>query len=88
MLTLRILGKRVLHLINQQHVIHRFTAVTRLGADLLAVGDIIRHGIAIDLNSTCVFISFKNHYFTKNLDCFSHIVTLFTTTFQSFLINH
>ncbi len=40
------------------------------------------------LNSTCVFISFKNHYFTKNLDCFSHIVTLFTTTFQSFLINH
>ncbi len=60
----------------------------RIGADLLAVGDIIRHGIAIDLNSTCVFISFKNHYFTKNLDCFSHIVTLFTTTFQSFLINH
>ncbi len=25
-----------------------FTAVTRLGADLLAVGDIIRHGIAIE----------------------------------------
>lgn len=48
MLTLRILGKRVLHLINQQHVINRFTAVTLLGADLLAVGDIIRHGIAIE----------------------------------------
>lgn len=48
MLTLRVLGKRVLHLINQQHVINRFTTVTRLGADLLAVGDIIRHGIAIE----------------------------------------
>ncbi len=47
MFTLRVLGKRVLHLINQQHVINRFTTVTRLGANLLAVGDIIRHGIAI-----------------------------------------
>nr|QUN02268.1 hypothetical protein [Escherichia coli] len=30
------------------------------------------------------FISFKNHYFTKNLDCFSHIVTLFTIPFNHF----
>ena len=47
-LPIRITVERQLHLINQQHVIDRLTAVTRLCANLLAVRNVLRHGVAVE----------------------------------------
>ena len=37
-----------LHLIHQQHIVNALTAVARLGANLLAVGDIVGHRVAVE----------------------------------------
>ena len=40
--------QHVFHFVRQQHVIHCLTTVTRFGTDLLTVGDVIRHGVAVE----------------------------------------
>ncbi|MNE67622.1 hypothetical protein D3C80_1632410 [compost metagenome] len=48
MLAIRIAVQRILHFVNQQHVIHALTPVTRLGTDLLTVSNVLRHGVAVE----------------------------------------
>ena len=51
-LTLRMVFQRLFHLREQQHIINVLSAVTRLGANLLAVGDVIRHGVGVEPHLT------------------------------------
>ena len=46
--TMVILHQRALNLIHQQHVVHAFAAVTRFSANLLTIGNAVRHGIAVE----------------------------------------
>ncbi|MNC50560.1 hypothetical protein D3C75_998060 [compost metagenome] len=48
MLTFLVALQRALHLLNEQHVVHALTAVTRLSADLLTIGNIVGHRVAVE----------------------------------------
>ncbi len=41
-----------LHLIHQQHIVNALAAVTRFGANLLAIGDIVSHRVAVEPHLT------------------------------------
>ncbi|MNC50558.1 hypothetical protein D3C75_998040 [compost metagenome] len=47
-LTFLVALKRALHLVNEQHVVNALTAVTRLSADLLTVGNVVGHRVAVE----------------------------------------
>ncbi|MPN61752.1 hypothetical protein SDC9_209494 [bioreactor metagenome] len=47
MLTLRVFLQRTINLIDQQHVIHGFTPVTRLSSNLFAIGNVVGHRVAV-----------------------------------------
>ncbi|MNV46226.1 hypothetical protein D3C71_1380500 [compost metagenome] len=48
MLAILIVAQGAFHLVDQQHIVNALATVTRLGANLLAIGDVLRHRIAVE----------------------------------------
>ena len=46
--TIFIILQRLLHLGNQQHIVNVLATVARLCANLLTIGDVLRHGVTVE----------------------------------------